>query len=68
MERLYRYAVIKRPTEQERKEGKRAEVIVPPSEYALYRSEQEVVMAATKAIPDKQMKHADRLEVAVSPF
>lgn len=67
-ERLYQFAVIKHPTSEERKQGKRSEIIVRPSGFLLAHTEQEVVMRATKSIPDEHMDHANRLEVAVRPF
>ena len=67
-ERLFSFAVIKHPTEEEEKKGERATIVVAPSVYVLARTEQEVVMLATVAIPEEELKHADRLEVAVSPF
>jgi hypothetical protein len=67
-ERLFRYAVLKNPTKEEREKGARTVVVVPPSDWCLARTEQEVVMKATREIPEEEMKDADRLEVAVSPF
>ncbi len=67
-ERLYSYAVIKHPTEEEAESGIRAEIIVPPSPFFLAKSENEAAMRAAKAIPDGLMDCADRLEVAVRPF
>lgn len=67
-ERLFSYAVILHPTEDERKEGKRARLVVSPTKYALYKSDQEVLLHATRQIPEDLMQYADRLEVAVRPF
>jgi len=67
-ERLYRFAVIKHPTKEEREKGVRSEVVLPPSDYLLAKNEAEVMMIATRQIPEAWMKNADRLEVAVSPF
>ncbi len=66
--RLYQFAVLKHPTEEDRKKGDPSKVIVPPGEWELAKSEDEVIMKATRAIPGKHMKDADRLEVAVHPF
>ena len=68
MERLYCYAVIKHPTEEDRKKGERSEVIVPVSDWFLAKSEDAVMMMAAKAIPEEHMVDADRVEVAVCPF
>jgi hypothetical protein len=68
MEKLFSYAVILHPTPEQLKEGKRSQIVVEPTKPALFRSESEVHMVATQAIPSEHMEHADRLEVAVSPF
>ena len=67
-EQLYQFAVVKRPTEKEAEEGKRMEILIPPGEFISARSDQEVVMIATKKIPNSQMSDADRIEVLVRPF
>lgn len=66
-ERLFQFCVYKHPTEKERLEGKRTELIVPPSEWFVA-TEQEATMRAMKSIPEAEMQFADRLEVAVRPF
>ncbi len=66
-EKLYQFCVYKVPTEAERKEGKRTELIVPPSEWFIATAK-EALMRANKAIPEDQMKFAAQLEVAVRPF
>ena len=67
-ERLFRYAVLKNPTKEEREKGARTEIVIGLSEWFLAKTEQEVVMRATREIPEEEMKNADRLEVAVQPF
>jgi hypothetical protein len=67
-ERLYQYAVIKHPTKEKRDEGARSEIIIKPSEFMLARTEDEVMIAATRRIPEDQLEDADRLEVAIRPF
>jgi len=67
--KLFCYAVIKHPTTKEAEDGKKAEIIIPPSDWALYSSEREVLLEAASKIPeDVRTEHADRLEVAVRPF
>ena len=68
MEKLFQYAVIVHPTEDGRKAGERSVLLVPPGDWILARNEQEVVMVATRKIPEEHMAHADRIEVAVAPF
>lgn len=67
-EELYQFAVIKHPTEDERKKGARSKIVLSPSEFILARSEQEVMLTAVKRIPEDEMEDADRLEVAIRPF
>lgn len=67
--RLFCYAVIKHPTAKEAEDGKRSEIIIPPSDWALYSSEKEVLLEAASKIPEGVRKEAaERLEVAVRPF
>ena len=68
MAKLYQYCVYLEPTPEEAEKGRRTELVVPPSEWIMADSPQEVVMIAGRAIPEEVMKHADRLEVAVRPF
>jgi hypothetical protein len=68
MDRLYCYAVLLQPTEEGRKSGERAELIIPPSDWVVAKSEEEVMLIATRKIPENVMQFADRLEVAVRPF
>ena len=65
--RLFQYAVILHPTEEDRKKGAKSEVIVPPSEWFLA-TETEADMRAARAVPEDQVVNADRIEVAVRPF
>lgn len=67
-ERLFRYAVLLQPTSEERKAGKKADIVVPPTKFFLAANENEVVMLASREVPQEYMDKADRLEVAVRPF
>jgi hypothetical protein len=67
-DQLFRYAVLWHPTDEDQKKGVRSRVVVQPSDWVLAKSEKEVVMLATKAIPDPEMQQADQLEVSVQPF
>lgn len=70
MKRLYSFAVLFHPSEQELREGRDTLLVVPPTSYELYASEQAVQAAALRheAITDEHIANADRLEVAVRPF
>jgi hypothetical protein len=69
VDRLYQCAVILQPTDDERKAGQRAKIIVPPTEFFLAKSEEEaqLVVARDPRLAD-YLEVADRLEVAVRPF
>jgi hypothetical protein len=72
VEKLFNYSVILQPTAKQAEEGVRAELLIAPTEYKLYKSEQAVEMSAIahldKDHPEAIEKHSDRLEVAVRPF
>ena len=65
---LYQYAVLQHPTAEQKKNGTKSVVVIPPTEFFLANNEGEAHMIAVKAIPDYYMEEADRLEVAVRPF
>lgn len=65
--KLYEYAVILYPTEDEAKAGKVGEIIVPKNS-VLALTQQAAVVAASRAIPEKYLDKLDRVEVAVRPF
>ena len=65
--RLFQYAVIKHPTEEDAKAGKPSVILVPPSDWILC-SEEEAQIRASRAIPDDELVNAPRIEVAVRPF
>lgn len=80
-EKLFSYAVILHPTKKEKeKNDAKAELLIPPTPYALFSSENAVQMAAIAAVaelPNPEgpgggkglLKNAaERLEVAIRPF
>lgn len=68
MENLYQFAVIKYPTEEERKAGKRAELIVAPKDFILAGSPEEASMRAARSIPEEAMQDAGQLKLVLRPF
>ena len=66
-EELYLYAVLKQPTDEEKKKGVRAELVHGPG-HMVARNEQEVILSVSRALSEDVLKFADRLEVAVRPF
>jgi hypothetical protein len=67
-ESLFRYCVMWHPTEEERKQGAKSRIVVPPSDWVLAQNEKAIVMQATQKIPAVEMDNADQLEICVSPF
>ena len=65
--KLFEYAVVLQPTAKEKKDGKRADVIVPVTT-VVANDEAEVRTIAALAIPDEHKSKTDRIEVAVRPF
>ena len=65
---LYQFAVLLHPTKEGKEQGEKTKVVVPPSDWMLAESEQEVVLMAGRALPEEEMVNASRLEVAVRPF
>lgn len=66
--RLFQYAIILHPTEEQAKEGKRAIIVKQPGECVVAKDEQELVLRAAREIPEKHLNVLDRIEVAVRPF
>ena len=67
-ERLYQYAVLLQPTAEEARRGERTKIVIPPSDWLVAASEQEVQLKAAMAIPQEYKHCVDRLVVAVRPF
>jgi hypothetical protein len=65
--KLFQYAILWTPTEDEHKEGKRARIIVEPTP-VLARDQDGATMLAGRAIPAESIDSLDQLEIAVRPF
>ncbi|HYD00755.1 MAG TPA: hypothetical protein VEB22_05960 [Phycisphaerales bacterium] len=65
--KLFQYAVIYHPTGDEKKAGKKSEIVVPVTE-CVAADEKTAGIIAGRAIPEKHLADLDRLEVAVRPF
>ncbi len=65
--KLFQYAVILHPTEDEKKAGKSSTLILGV-QTVLAQDQNAVVIQAARAIPQEQMDKLERLEVAVRPF
>lgn len=64
---LFEYYVAYIPSDEERKKGE-TEKLVLSVRSAFAASEQAIVMAASREIPDEYADKLDRLEVRVRPF
>lgn len=68
MDRIYEYAVLMHPTEDERKAGtKRSSIVIPPTT-VLASDDDEAQILVGRAIPEEHLDHLDRIEVAIRPF
>lgn len=65
--KLYQFAVILHPTDKEKKDGKRSELLVD-LKTILAASDQEAMIYAARSIPETHLDKLDRCEVAVRPF
>ena len=65
--KIFQYAVIKHPTEDEKKGGTASKIIVPIAS-VLAVDQNQAAMLAGRAIPETELPYIDRLEVAVRPF
>ena len=65
--KLFEYAVIYNPTANEVKDGATSELVVPVKT-VLATTQQNAMLLAARAIPEKYLDKLDRLEVAVRPF
>lgn len=67
-QRIFEYAVIKQPLEDEDgKETEPAELVVPLTAI-MAKDEKQATLLASRAIPDSEMGNLDRLDIAVRPF
>jgi len=65
--KIYQYAVMLHPTEDERKAGKSSQIIVDVQTVAAHNDNAAVVLAG-RSIPEQFLTCLDRIEVAVRPF
>lgn len=66
-EKLFEYAVIYYPDEEQRKNGEKAEVIVHPMTL-LAKDAQTAQMKAVKSIPSSYDDRLDQIDIAIRPF
>jgi hypothetical protein len=65
--KIFQYAAILHPTEKEKKDGKRAELILELTT-VLASNEAEAQLIAARAIPAEHADKLDRVMVALRPF
>lgn len=65
--KIWMYAAVFYPSEDEEKEGKKAKIVVKPN-IVLAKSENEALIHAARAIPDEWTDKLSQVEVFVRPF
>jgi hypothetical protein len=65
--KIYQYAVVWHPDEDQEKEGKKSEIIINP-DYLLAKDERSALITLSRNIPEKYLDQLDQLEIAIRPF
>ena len=65
--RIFQYAILLHPTEDENKKGVNSQILVEPK-YITANDQQAATLLAARAIPEEHLDKLDRIEVAVQPF
>ena len=65
--KIYQYAVMLHPTEDDKKAGKTSLIIVPVTT-VIAQNDQAAILLAGRAIPEEYLDKLDRSEVAIRPF
>jgi hypothetical protein len=65
--KLFQYAIIWNPSEEEIKEGKKA-VLVADLTTILAKTEKDALIIVSRAIPEQYMDTLNQLEIALRPF
>ena len=65
--RLFQYAVIFNPTEEEAKNGQKAKVLVEPATI-LAKDDQQAYILAARKVPEDYVDKLDQVSIAVRPF
>lgn len=65
--KLYQYAVIWNPTEEQAKSGEKAKVLVEPATL-LAKDDQQAYILAARKVPDDYLEQLDQVQIAVRPF
>ncbi len=70
--KLFEYAIIKHPTEKEKKDGKKSELLKSKSGFFITHTIADDIdrakLLAARDIPDDLIDQLDRMEIAVRPF
>lgn len=64
---MFEYAVAYKPSDAERKDGKRATILVP-TKLTICKDEHAAGLEAARAIPEEYADRLENVEVAVRPF
>ncbi len=65
--KLFQYAVLWHPTEQQRKDGQKDKILIDVTT-VLQKDQSTVLLEAARSIPQEWMNQLDQIEVAIRPF
>jgi len=65
--KLFQYAAIFHPSENEMEDGEKAKVIIEPST-VLAKDEQVAVLLIARQLPEAYVEKLDQIEIAIRPF
>ena len=66
-QKLFQFAILFHPNENEMKEGKKSEVLVEPKTI-LATDQAAALLAAARQIPESHDSKLDQIEIAMRPF
>lgn len=65
--KLFQYAILWHPTEQQRKDGQSDRVLVDVKSI-LQKDQNTALMAVAREIPEEYVEQLDQVEIAIRPF
>lgn len=65
--KLFQYAVIWHPTEEQAKDGQKSKIVIEPAT-ALAKNEPVASMEVIRKIPTEYADQLDQLDIAIRPF
>jgi mannose-6-phosphate isomerase class I len=65
--KLFEYAILWHPNEDQSKAGERSKIVVEPK-YVLSKSEKAALIQASQEIPQAYQEVLDQIQIAIRPF